>query len=97
MPEVEVQCPQCKKIGKIYIQEETIESSSRGVVAVLISANRICAHSFIVYIDNNLIARDYYTTDFQIERSSFTQDFPKEKSIYEKDQLDLDLIKLTSS
>ena len=39
----------------------------RGLLAVNIPQNVICSHSFIVYIDKNLVIRDYFIADYQLQ------------------------------
>jgi len=92
---VQIICPSCKKTGYIEISDDLIKSTSRGLLAVNVTSNYVCQHSFIAYIDKNFAVRDYFIADFQIE----IPDFPEEKkikdiSLPDKAILNLDLIKL---
>lgn len=55
----------------------------------------ICEHSFIVYLDRNLVVRDCFVADFKIELSESSN--VQENSILEADNIKTDLIKLNFS
>ncbi len=67
MRKVDVRCPACSKRGFLEIPEEIISKSLRGVSAINVDKDKICAHSFVAYIDKNLAVRDCFLTDFQLE------------------------------
>ena len=96
--EIEVRCPACSKAGKIEVSEERLKKASRGLLAVNVSAEMICEHSFIAYIDKNLEIRDAFIADFQIELPDLGE---KEVSEAEEefitDKIDLTIIKLNFS
>ena len=62
-----VRCPSCSKNGYIDVSEENLKDAKRGLLAVNIPSDVICPHSFIVYIDNNLVIRDYFIADYQFQ------------------------------
>ena len=67
MTSIIVRCPSCAKIGYLTIEENLVRNSSRGVTAVNVEEDIVCRHSFIAYIDNNLILRDAFIADFTVE------------------------------
>ncbi len=92
---INIRCPSCGKWGEIEISEESIKNISRGLLAVNVMANTICPDSFIVYLDRNLIAREYFIADFQIEMPEAIFEKPEiEKRLILDDLINLDLIKL---
>ena len=95
-----VRCPSCSKNGYIDVSEESIKDVKRGLLAVNIPPNIICSHSFIVYIDNNLVIRDYFIADYQFQIEIPILDTLGEKKdviIPEKYLVNLNLIKLNVS
>lgn len=65
---IKIQCPICSKKGVITLSnDETIRNNEKGITSIMISRNRICSHSFLVYIDNNLTVRDYVVPDYTID------------------------------
>ncbi|MFX1257406.1 MAG: hypothetical protein ACFFAN_06090 [Promethearchaeota archaeon] len=95
MVKVQLNCPSCSKTGFIEIGTKTLKESKRGLLTFNVAKGFLCSHSFIVYIDNNLTIRDYFTTDFQLELPEIT---PEEKieagKIPSENIVDIDLIKL---
>jgi len=87
MVNLEVRCPNCSKRGKIEVSEEKVKNTTRGLYAVNVSENIICDHSFYVYVDKNLIVRDSFMADFQI-------DLPSSAS---KQEIDKDISSLSQS
>lgn len=67
MVNLEVRCPNCSNRGKIEVSEEKIKHTTRGLYAVNVSENIVCDHSFVVYVDKNLVVRDSFMADFQID------------------------------
>ena len=95
MLNVEIRCPSCSKMGKIEISEDLMKNISRGLIAVNVAADSICPHSFNAYIDKNLIVRDYFIPDFQIQiAETELEEAIRNKKIPGIDLIDLDLIKL---
>jgi len=91
---VELQCPICMKLGYLSISSNYINKAERGMFAVEISKGLICEHAFIAYIDRNLIVRDSFTADFQVDSSNgFNPQIPWIDQVSKK-TLNLDLIKM---
>lgn len=90
-----IKCPSCSKTGYIDAQEGLSSMGNRGVTAIHILNNKICSHSFVIYIDKNLKLRDSFLTDFQVE---LPQMEPKRKieskKIPDSDVIDVYLIKI---
>lgn len=92
---IEVRCPSCSKIGYIEVSEEAIKNIVRGLLAVNVTENITCQHSFVAYVDKNLQIRDYMLADFQIELPDAISDQEIEESVIPKAKMpDTDLIKL---
>ncbi|MFX1444090.1 MAG: hypothetical protein ACFFHV_11795 [Promethearchaeota archaeon] len=95
MPQIQIRCPSCHKIGIIEIEDNALKSITRGLLAVYVKANTICEHSFVTYIDKNLKIRDYFIADFLIE---IPEKVPfgklEEEKIPESEMINLNLIKL---
>lgn len=100
MTNILVRCPSCSKNGYIDVLEENLKDVKRGLLAVNIPANVICSHSFIVYIDNNLIIRDYFIADYQFQIEIPVLDTlgeQKDVVVPEKYFVNLNLVKLNVS
>ena len=67
---IEIECPICHKKGKLEVDEDFIQNAPKGVTAIDPPPNITCEHSYIVYVDKNLIVRDYVVAD--IVASVFT-------------------------
>ncbi len=95
MAKLEVRCPVCAKWDNIEILDDATKNVKKGLLAVNISPGMICDHSFIAYIDKNLIVRDCFIADFKIEASE-AEIGPKEgdKALPETESIKFDLIKL---
>ncbi len=94
MKKVELQCPICMKYGYLSISKDYIHKAERGLFAVEISKGLICEHAFIAYIDRNLIVRDSFTADFQVDSSyGFKPQIPWIDQVSKK-TLNVDLIKM---
>ncbi len=92
---IEIRCPTCSKIGFIEVSEDKLKDVSRGLLAINISENIVCKHSFVAYIDKNLEVRDCFQADFQIEIPVLESAKPGEaEEAFEKEKFDLILIKL---
>ena len=95
MTEIEIRCPICNERGKINISEDFMKNAMRGLIAVNVASKLICQDSFIVYIDKNLMVRDYFTVDFQVELPQLSSDDElAEIKVPGKDIINIDLIKL---
>jgi len=98
MKKIDVRCPSCAGRGFIEVSEDDVEKAERGVFAVNVSEGIICEHSFVAYIDKNLIVRDTFITDFQLELPDI---IPKKiiepKASAQLDSINLSLIKLNLS
>ncbi|MFX0021127.1 MAG: hypothetical protein ACFE9S_02295 [Candidatus Hermodarchaeota archaeon] len=67
MARIEVRCPLCSKWNHIEIADNATDNVSKGLLAINIATGMICEHSFIAYVDKNLIVRDCLVADFKIE------------------------------
>jgi hypothetical protein len=95
MPKVELRCPNCSKIGNIEVSKELVENVKKGLIAVNVAKDTLCDHSFIAYVDKNLIVRNYFTPDFEVDVTLKTPvPRKKEKRIPNKEEMDLELIKI---
>jgi hypothetical protein len=95
MTKVSLRCPECGENGYIEVSEEELSNVSRGLLAVNVSEEIICKHSFVAYVDKNLKIRDCFMADFHIEIPELvsTQTVEAEE-ISKADKIDLVLIKL---
>jgi len=95
MVKVEIRCPTCSKRNKIEVSEEEVKNTTRGLYAVNVSEGIVCEHSFIAYLDKNLVVRDTFMADFQIvlpeqdEQEEIKIETPKPS-----EKVDLDIIKI---
>lgn len=67
MTSVRIVCPSCKEQGKIDVSLDVLKGATKGLLAINISPDIICPHSFVAYVDKNLKIRDYFMADFKIE------------------------------
>ncbi len=95
MARVEIRCPICAQWEYIEIADDVTKNVAKGLLAINIAAGMICEHSFIAYVDKNLIVRDCLVADFKIElpESAPTAD-NKEIITPETETIKFDLIKL---
>lgn len=95
MAKVDVRCPVCRKWNNIEIADDATKNISKGVLAINIAPGMICEHSFIAYLDKNLIVRDSFIADFKIEApdASETEEI-EEPAVPETKSINFDLIKL---
>jgi len=92
---VELRCPACNSIGFIEVSEEELNNVSRGLLAVNVSEDIICQHTFVAYVDKNLNVRDCFIADFHIEIPDMASTQAIEgEDISKTDKIDLVLIKL---
>ncbi|MFX1277421.1 MAG: hypothetical protein ACFE9Z_04735 [Promethearchaeota archaeon] len=95
MAKVEVRCPLCSKWDKIEISDDATKNVSKGLLAINISSGMICEHSFIAYVDKNLIVRDCLVADFKIEIPESESTESSEQTLKPKTEtIKFDLIKL---
>ena len=95
MAKIDVRCPKCNKWDNIEIPDDITKQSTKGLLTVHVTSGMICEHSFIVYLDKNLVVRDCFVADFRIELSESSD--VQENSILEADDIKTDLIKLNLS
>ncbi|MFX1575036.1 MAG: hypothetical protein ACFFB0_20045 [Promethearchaeota archaeon] len=95
MAKIDVRCPICSKWDKIEIADNVTKNVTKGLLALNITAGMICEHSFIVYVDKNLIVRDTFIADFKIEttETSIAQE-AEESPNYETETIKFELVKL---
>ena len=67
MAKLEVRCPICSKWEYVEIADDATKNVAKGLLAINIAPDMICEHSFIAYVDKNLIVRDCLVADFKIE------------------------------
>lgn len=95
MARIEIRCPICSKWDHIEISDDATKNVSKGLLAINIAAGMICEHSFISYVDKNLIVRDCLVADFKIELpEGETIERTEDLIIPETDIIKFDLIKL---
>jgi hypothetical protein len=95
MARVEIRCPICSKWDHIEISDDATKSVTKGLLAINIAAGMICEHSFIAYVDKNLIVRDCLVADFKIELAeSEVSERTEELITPETETIKFDLIKL---
>ncbi|MBY9007954.1 MAG: hypothetical protein KGD63_14530 [Candidatus Lokiarchaeota archaeon] len=95
---VEVRCPSCEKIGFINMSNNEFTDVNRGLLAINITEKIICNHSFIIYVDKNLIVRDCFIADFHIKIPELeSSEELDEDTILEVNKIDLVILKLNFS
>ncbi|MFX1592415.1 MAG: hypothetical protein ACFFCL_06950, partial [Promethearchaeota archaeon] len=95
MAKIEVRCPICSLWDNIEISDDATKNVSKGLLAINIASGMICEHSFIAYVDKNLVVRDCIVADFKIELPESEAAKKSEESITpETDSIKFDLIKL---
>ncbi|MHA1255884.1 MAG: hypothetical protein ACTSPS_09840, partial [Promethearchaeota archaeon] len=55
------------KQGIIDVSLDVLKGATKGLLAINISPDIICPHSFVAYLDKNLKIRDYFMADFKIQ------------------------------
>ncbi|MFW9952849.1 MAG: hypothetical protein ACFFKA_22235 [Candidatus Thorarchaeota archaeon] len=94
MAKLEIRCPICSKWEKIEILDDAKKNVKKGLLAVNIAPGMICDHSFIAYIDKNLVVREYFTADFKIEAPGVdTSQEENKKTLSEAESIKFELIK----
>jgi len=95
MAKLEIRCPVCTKWEYIEILEDATKNVKKGLLAVNIAPGMVCDHSFIAYVDKNLIVRDCFIADFKIEAPETEISQKNEKNAFlDAGSLNFDLIKL---
>ncbi len=95
MARIEIRCPLCAKWDHIEISDDATKNVSKGLLAINIATGMVCEHSFIAYVDKNLIVRDCLVADFKIELSEGEDNIGSEEVITpETETIKFDLIKL---
>ena len=95
MAKIDVRCPVCSEWKNVEIPDNAVEKSTKGLLTINITAGMICEHSFIVYVDKNLIVRDCFVADFKIEiPEEPLTDKAENGAVPAKYSFKLDLIKL---
>lgn len=94
MAKIEVRCPVCSNWDNIEISDDATKNVAKGLLAVNITAGMICEHTFIAYVDKNLIVRDCLIADFKIEAPEVSTSEGAENIIPEVESINHDLIKL---
>jgi len=94
MAKIEVRCPVCSNWDNIEISDDATKNVAKGLLAVNITAGMICEHTFIAYVDKNLIVRDCLIADFKIEAPEVSTSEGAENIIPEAESINHDLIKL---
>ncbi len=90
-----MRCPTCSKPGLIEVEESIVNQSSRGITAINVDEFKPCRHSFVAYLDKNLVVRDCFVMDFKIELPEMaTKQRLEEVDLPESDIFDVDLIKI---
>ncbi|MFX1350397.1 MAG: hypothetical protein ACFE92_17135 [Promethearchaeota archaeon] len=67
MARLEIRCPICSQWEHIEISDDATKNVTKGLLAINIATGMICEHSFIAYVDKNLVVRDCLVADFKIE------------------------------
>jgi len=95
MAKIEVRCPICSKKGKMEVSEDLIKQTTRGLIAINVTENLVCEHSFIAYVDKNLAVRDYFIPDFQITLPEASQvETEQEEAVSTAELLNLESIRM---
>ena len=95
MAKLEIRCPVCSKWEYIEILDDATKNVKKGLLAVNIAPGMICDHTFIAYVDKNLIVRDCFIADFKLEAPEAEISQKKEIDAFlETESIRFDLIKL---
>ncbi|MHA2180417.1 MAG: hypothetical protein ACXAAH_03215 [Promethearchaeota archaeon] len=94
MAKLEIRCPVCTKWDNIEISDDATKDVKKGLLAVNIAPDMICEHSFIAYVDKNLIVRDCFMADFKIEAPDAEISQKNDDTLLEIESIKFDLIKL---
>jgi len=96
MAKIDVRCPVCSEWKNIEIPDDVTKNSKKGLLTINITSGMICEHSFIVYLDKNLVVRDCFVADFKIEvpDESITQADKNGADTFKIDLIKLNMPKL---
>jgi hypothetical protein len=95
MVEVKIACPICSQKGILNIDVELICSKLSGLYSVNVDKNFTCEHSYVAYIDQNYVVRDYFDSDYNIELPKIVAEKQTDDNLEDLAMsFDLDLIKL---
>jgi len=95
METIKIQCPSCFKKGYIKIEEDLVKTSQRGITAFNVAEELVCNHSFVAYIDKNMMVRDCIIVDFTIELPQLRMERPSQESeIPDQEMINLYLLSL---
>ena len=98
MTSVRIVCPSCKKQGNIDVSLDVLKGATKGLLAINISPDIICPHSFVAYVDKNLKIRDYFMADFKIQLPEISSiEKVSVASEPQKKIIDVDLIRFNMS
>ena len=98
MISLDIRCPRCSRKRLLTINKEEVKVKTSGLVSIKIDKNFTCEHSYVAYIDQHYIIRDYFDFDYSLELPEMISE--KEKEIYKSElavSFDFDLIKLNIS
>ncbi|MFX0106053.1 MAG: hypothetical protein ACFE75_11260 [Candidatus Hodarchaeota archaeon] len=96
MAKLQIRCPICSQWEQIEISDDATKNVSKGLLAINIATGMICDHSFIAYVDKNLIVRDCLVADFKIELPESASSQETEEIIKpETETIKFDLIKVS--
>ncbi|MFX1383593.1 MAG: hypothetical protein ACFFBP_14215 [Promethearchaeota archaeon] len=87
---IQINCPICSKMGIIKVEENIVDQSESGITAINVMPKLVCDHSFVAYIDKNLVVRDCFVCDFKVDLPQFQIDMPMGPS---EPNFDIDIIK----
>ncbi|MHA1731897.1 MAG: hypothetical protein ACTSU5_08130 [Promethearchaeota archaeon] len=62
-----VVCPTCKKSAQVPVPTYIFDKKKSGIVKVQIHTGIVCEHQFVVYVDQNFMARGFEAIDFLLE------------------------------
>ena len=94
MVEIKILCPTCSKERYLKINEKEVKDNSRGIIALNISNDDICPHSFVTYLDKNLDIRDSFCTDFTVQIPEIPKEEIKESDFRKIEDFDTNIIKM---
>ena len=98
MTSVRIVCPSCNKQGNIDVSFDVLKGATKGLLAINISPDIICPHSFVAYVDKNLKIRDYFMADFKIQLPEISSiEKVSVASEPQKKIIDVDLIRFNMS
>ena len=95
MSKVKIVCPICSRKGTLDIDDSLIKLKPGGLFSINVDKNFTCEHSYVAYIDQNYIVRDYFDFDYNIELPEIVTEKQTDHNLEELIiTYDLDLFKL---